>query len=605
MSKQPKVTLPRGTELTPDGIYGSLQNMRAELAAAAITPDQTDAPHGTFRVNLNIPMLTNTWDQANPNTPYYIPFVLPPLQEFMTLDGAVPTFAVNNITPRIILDEVMFSFDQKDEFAAITYRLAGGGATHNDIAGTAIETSGLLNFAGNHNLNVEISLMAKQPLQSYGIVTAAAGNKENFKPTSEIFSYKLDSTFFSGADLNPLVIADLNKNISPYSTYLFCINTNLYGDGREPVDLMNIQISLKFRHPLVPRDNDAVNGPIQNIPVHMGNIVVDNVIPPVAAPLAGTGIEADTADGVNTGMTTIDSAMRERMEGGYLANCNIARFNHLTADAGYEVIAVPMFQQLYAFKATADGVNNLDHQPYQNAAPYTQLVDRRFIPISYPMTIHHVIAAHNFTAGSNTDTFGFQEQLGPGNNTKSNITLEMGTGIASEFTSYQLIASDAASSPLIAANVYSTNWMAGVIDWIQYPLEETLSNANKMGTAGSTQPYRVQYPEWEIRNIPLVGAGGTGYYAQGKPVFVGQSHANEWGGPSGGGNAARTDIVAAGNTSTTYGLEQFLMVSWRIYNDDAATPGLDSVTNAKHLITDLYQGYQGSWIYIIGKKALV
>ena len=602
MAKKSKVSLPRGTELTPGSIYDPLTTIRTELSTAAVEPGQTSAAFGTFRVSLNLPILPNTWDQTNPNTPYYIPFVLPPLQEFMSLDAGVPTFAINNNTPKLTLDEVMFSFDQKDEFAATTYRVPGGVATHNDITGTAVDVTTLLNFAGIDKLNIEISLLAKQQLQSYGAVASSAGDKDNFRPTSEIFSYKLDQTLFSGADLNPLVITDLNKNISPYSTYMFCINTDLFGDGTNPIDLMNIQISMKFKHPLVVRDNTLINGPIQNVPIHLGDPILDNTIPAIAVPAAGTGIEADSADGVNRAMTTIDTVMRDRLEGGYLANGNIARFNHLTADAGYEIIAVPMFQQLSQFKATGDGAGNLDNQPYQNIAPYTQLVDRRFIPIVYPMTIHHVIAAHNFTDGSGTSTFGFQGGGGGYNDTINEITLEMGTGIASEFTSYQLIASVTATSPLVAGEIYASSWMNGVIDWIQYPLEETLANPNKIGTGGSTQPFRIQFPEWEIRNVPLVGAGGAGYYSQGRPIFVGQTHTNEFGGPTIPFGDARIDINAA--TSRTYGLEQFLMVSWRISDNNAGTPGLDSVSNGNHDATDIYQGFQGSWIYIIGKKHL-
>ncbi len=101
-----------------------------------------------------------------------------------------------------------------------------------------------------------------------------------------------------------------------------------------------------------------------------------------------------------------------------------------------------------------------------------------------------------------------------------------------------------------------------------------------------------EYPscDLELHSVPLVGAGGNGYYAQGKPVFVGKGRDNM---------ESRRNI--GGGLSNCRGEENFLEVRMTI-KDTVATLETEPVAPLTgHFI---YSGYQGHFVYLICKKSL-
>ena len=84
----------------------------------------------------------------------------------------------------------------------------------------------------------------------------------------------------------------------------------------------------------------------------------------------------------------------------------------------------------------------------------------------------------------------------------------------------------------------------------------------------------------------MTGTGGSGYAAQGTPLFIAGGNSDT--GP-------RTNIGAA--PSNTVNGEQVLDVRWKISNG-AANP-------AAWPFTQTILGYGGCWVYLICKKTVI
>jgi hypothetical protein len=96
--------------------------------------------------------------------------------------------------------------------------------------------------------------------------------------------------------------------------------------------------------------------------------------------------------------------------------------------------------------------------------------------------------------------------------------------------------------------------------------------------------------DWELHQVSLEGTGGAGYFAQGKPIFIGKGWSPAW----------QRNGMTGGAASNTSGAEQFIEVRMRM-TDTAANMTASPSTGS----TTLFSGYQGHWVYLIGKKALV
>src|SRR3990167_897935 len=64
---------------------------------------------------------------------------------------------------------------------------------------------------------------------------------------------------------------------------------------------------------------------------------------PITTPAAGSAIEADTADGINTALVDIDRTLRSKVLGGMSRKSNQVGFEALLDDSGYECLIVQCF----------------------------------------------------------------------------------------------------------------------------------------------------------------------------------------------------------------------------------------------------------------------
>ena len=242
---------------------------------------------------------------------------------------------------------------------------------------------------------------------------------------------------------------------------------------------------------------------------------------------------------------------------------------NLTDNAGYKIIAVPMWGNL-RFDITPSVVEA--NMPYAGTAPCTAMMtDRRIIPISNNFTVHHVVACANYGKDDKypaTATFSH------------NVGVGIGSGLRSDLHTYQEVAYKS-WQPYAP---HGAGILSYGIDKLGVILDDTLQD------------------NWEMVGIPLVeitGQASTNYGQQGKPFFIGQSRFNR---VAPDGTNVRTNVgeqpaaAGAGGTPNTAGQESFIEVRWGI-QDTAGATNLPAGT----VIAPRY----GNWVYIIGKTTTV
>ena len=144
----------------------------------------------------------------------------------------------------------------------------------------------------------------------------------------------------------------------------------------------------------------------------------------------------------------------------------IARY---AQDSCYDVIAVPLMQNRRQMIIKSG--NDVLDEPYIDAgAAGTQvLADRRIIPITDPMVVHHVILGWNWQVctqsnqGTGASTL-FQIPASAG--FRVDVGVGIGTGLQSDSFYYQQIASHSMIAPNYVANGGVTTWYDKVIDRI-------------------------------------------------------------------------------------------------------------------------------------------
>jgi hypothetical protein len=618
MSKITRAKLARGAKLLVDHIFTPLTAAQNELTARRINADQVQADYAPFRVNLSIPRLsaasnrTRGYSGHDAKSPFHgIPFMLPPLQEhlsFTTDTRGAKVFAPSPSAPEIVLDEVSFSFDQRLEPAAIVSNWDGGAGTPDS------SDRGKLSYERASRLNIGLTIMEKKPTWFEGAAST------NLLPGRVVWSGQINSNMLTDGTLrlNPWVSSGINEVIDPLSTYIFSIyapdlSTETEGSGaladfEDDTALVSIEISMRFLAKLMPRDAGAT---IQNIPYrHLGNAnqnlthaaaattgagVNSSTARPLitSSPSAGDEIVANDATGVQTSMAVIDEITRRKLQGGYKFDSDVPMLEELAETAGYSVIAVPLFNNLSVGGLTSEG---FDQMPYVDAAgggTDTYVIDRRYIPIEAPMTIHHVLFTYSwmpFTtwtgARERVDTLPAKKLVGdPDPTLNFEVGVGIGTGMRTERFDYQPVAHRQIVNPLV-----SGSWYGATIDRIQHGLPNSLpQKAPAHSIAG-------RHWNLELHAMDLVGSGSpgmNGMTAQGKPIFVGRST---------NATASRTNIANAGGTpgaSAVAGQEQWIEVRGRL--GDSGT----SVIPTQYAAKSMLLGSGGIWVYIIGKTHLV
>lgn len=594
MAKVTRTKLARGTKLTPDHTHGLLTNAAAQMNASTVAAEQLEASESTFRINWYFPYLGtdfpfgfHTTSALDTRQKFCIPFTLPPSQEHFDADASGEKLTRDQ--PQLVLEEVSFSFDQRGEGAAII--------GHRNDNGTVSTNAGKLDFEEVRAYDMDISLVEKD--QHF-----FDASQTDYKPSKVVFNAPISSLSFAGNDLrlNPFTVTEINASISPYKTYSFVLSAPMLDvdSTASPAKttshaLVSAHVSLKVRSKLLQRDTYSVSAPVQNLPSKDTNLAVRSPTGigqtvAITAPAAGSNIVADsTADGVTRNMEHVTSEFRHKLSGGVDEFCETSARQMLKDDAGYEVIAIPLLNN-----RTMGGVVSafaLANEPWGTAT--SAIWDRSVVPLSYPMVIHHVILAWNWqrflTTATPAPTPSVGGQVpgvlsGTGNNFVVSVGLGIGEGIQSDGFGYQQVASHTLTEPwLSATGLPAATWDSRLIDRV------TCNGANGNGasraSAGVNDP---QNWEWELHQMDIINAAapylGSGYYTNGRPFFAGKSWA-----PTQGRNN-----VSTGALSAVAGREQFLEARIKITYGGGAFPSNGEVIS----------GYQGHWIYVIGKKYL-
>tara|TARA_R100001163_G_scaffold65547_1_gene63197 strand:- start:1073 stop:3127 length:2055 start_codon:yes stop_codon:yes gene_type:complete len=681
MAKVKRKKIPRGVELTPGHVFDPITDMKDEINSSDVDISQRKKKYGTFRLNFNIPWLDNKYFFDNrtlgyeadgtpdPNKdeldqPFYIPFCLPPLQDHFDPSDPRTTDGV----PSPVLTSVGLSFDQSDEPAAILSQWYGKAASPDDPStgftgyqysywpGNATEYPadnqsprtymppprlGLKTYNRTDAYELEISILEKEQMFFKKGAMESGSEPQFMRPTNEIASIAFPSSNYIPRDnrRNPLTYDGLNKVIDPYKTYILALKApNLHDTEitrREHCALVNVWITLKFKMELVSRDVGASGDvdvvAVQNIPLHYGAKGSPGVT--VTAPSSGEKIKADDSKGVvsSDGLEAIDQEVRNKIRGGYGDFSMSYQAEASKEDAAYEVITVPVGQ---GFAHNRMGVRDeypfapYVRGPYYDGAmsagvtsfPMGPYVDRRIIPISHPMTIHHVIFAMNYTSDRQaiaTDALGsneagrtlWQNFEEPNNTIAYKVGLGMVSGVRADGFGYQQIAYASWT------NMNSLALADGQIDSTSLGLP-----------ARVTTDMQSEYKLWSVPLVLKTGNNGVGYYSaysaagkgiNGKPFFVGESnsytHARTKVGEIGGG--AGHYAFSGGSQGPANGTEQYLEVRFSVdptnggannpyaYNS-GATEGQRIEWQGPTGVTekDLAIGYGGCWMYIIGKK---
>lgn len=570
MSKITRDKLSRGTLLASEHIFRPLRNAASELNAN-VEASQLETPNGTFRVNHHFPVIGGTLFGTVSNTSssfasFMMPMTFPPLQEFFDGRGHM-----SSSTPPVILDEFSFSFDQRDESAVlrdVNDATADGNLNYDEVA--------------NSRYDIKLRLMEKEMT----IFNPSA----SYVPDREVFSVELPAESFTSKTfrLNPYIITDLNKTINPYKSYtLFIEAPNITKDAINKFAFVSFQTSAKFRHPLVDRDRWSPTSQIQNMPMkHSGSKSGESIT--IQEPASGTLILADGAEGISTNVETIEQVFLDKLKGGYSQFSERYVAEHISDDATYDVISIPMFGGLGTAVTASSGQDNVIRLPYVGSSPFTAgSQDRRIIPIIYPFTVHHVIAARTWCA---TPAAGNMKPTG--SNFITTINVGIGEGLQSDKFGYQEIA---------YASFNQTQTGSYQIDRIKQRVGGQMTTAQ--GDLAS-QDFDV-----ELFHIPLVyykdknktthlGTSypltGSGVYT-GNPVYVGKSWL---------GTDNRTEIATTASGSAGYskvaGREQFLEVRWQIRDS------VDGFGNTTYYPNGtVFCGYGGNYIHLICKKHLV
>ena len=538
----------RGVKLALQNVFTPMQSIASALSSATLGRENVKEQSAPVRINIHIPNAP-FWafrDVAVTTTGvnYYgaipIPFALPMPQEFW--NGVTPLDTPD--VPKVYLTEVQVSWDQGDEGAAVQIEDAG--------------IDGRLSKPAVLSASLRVTLVEHSP--------TILGNT-SLDPEAEVFSisapwqaYESDFRRF-----NPLVVSNLRKPMSPGKCYVLIIDAqDLYAAATAAsalyLSLPSLTVSLKLVAETMQRDKYSGRSPVQNMPAHLG------VQPPravtITPPVADDTIAAEGATGVQQNMVTLDAVAQAGVEGSYEKDGSVPQYEELDDTACYEIIAVPMMQNMTESGAVAsDTVADCN---FVGVAPHTQpLCDRRIVPLAYPIVIHHVVAGLNWhNPGRNIGTWPVLAATTEPSMVSQVWSCGVGlmSGIRSDLTAVTQVAY--ASTDCAAWN--------NTIDRIQW---------------------RPNLAPVRIMSVPLVGPVGAsqpGYVLQGAPVWASRG---TW------RTQLRTgiyDTAGALIPSPTQGCEQALEVRM----------SLQDAINGLGVGTTTWAGIGGHWVFIYGKKHL-
>jgi hypothetical protein len=590
VSKITRKKLGRGTKLVIDDVYPPLTQAAGDINSISINKDQLKASWAPFRINLSVPYIASDLQAAG----FHVPFVLPPLQDWMQFDTVSKAYvdgSGNNQTlkelfpvnttgmPKIFLDEVSFGFDQRDAPCAIASQY------YSDVNGLS-QHEGKLSYDNIVKYDIRLAITEKDPLFFVPVELRTADME---KPHREVWSVDLPHINFANDvfSLNPFVVTDISEQIDPYKTYVASIYAPGVTGGQQrtqdtsAVALVSVELSLRFRCELLEKDLIAARA--ENVPSQSLNPVARSTTAnaiQVTSPMPGDKITADTESGVNTAIATIDSTLRSKLYGGFSKNTERgvstdAISEEIASDSAYEVLTVPLFQNSAVGGVANDGVFEMPYSNRGEANGDAILIDRRVIPITYPMLIEHVIVGLNwqpFAGGA----LGVATGIGLYAPNVTSWTYEFGVGIGTGLKADDFDYAQVAYSTFAPL---AQPWL-GVVDRIR--AGETTGLPNE---TASTYKHNL-----ELRCIPIVTTSGN----TGPAYNMGAGKVTAPQGPPCMVGRAWSQTEARTTPRPTVGREQWIEVRGRIRDTAGAWAGSDRIV----------VGYQGVFVYIIGRKFL-
>ena len=611
MAKVIRDKLARGAKLLTKHVFAPASAAQGQLTTTALTAGELSSSYAPFRVNLSIPYLSSHSNRCksssavNEGRPYHaVPFMLPPLQEHLVFSvntrGEKSAQAVDG-SPEIILDEVVFSFDQRLEPAAIVSDWEGGTPLSSD--------AGKIAYDRGERMKIELAILEKRPTWF-----DMPGNSRNFMPGRVVWSGTIEGIDVENKyyRLNPWVSESINEVIDPLKTYIFTVGMpNSEGDDatKAPV-FVSLEVSMRFLTSLTTRDSGT---DIQNIPTRHDGLPNDNLTH-AAAGTTGAGINSATSRaligatpstgdsivandsgsatlGVQTVMAVVDEFSRRKLHGGYKMDSDLPMLEEIRDNAAYTVLAVPLFNNV---KWSGMAARHFDAQPYINsAAAGTFAIDRRYIPIEAPMTVHHILFTYNWMrfdshdAGSTQHHFQVANTIAPSTPTlQLELGVGVGRGVRGDSYGYQQIGQQTILSNPQNASTWWAQANNSAVDLIAHGIPTTLPTATSAGTPGE-RPWNLELYAMDI--VGSLSPSLNGMTAQGKPIFIGRSTS---------ATSARQDINGA--PSAVAGEEQWIEVRGRI-GDPTNTIADPTHYDANSILL----GSGGMWVYIIGKTHLV
>jgi hypothetical protein len=527
--------LSRGVKLLTSHIHTQIQKALTRFTTTGLDDSNMQAENSRFRI-------TFPWSGLRPKTggagtpdrrQVQASFTLAPPQEMFRSNGVSFPQDIN-----YILDSVSLSIDQRAEAAAI-------------------KENGDIDFAEVEHVEFTVNLFSKK--------SEVFGGSGVF-PDNQLASVTFDSLQFSNPEFveSPSIKTGLGISVDPYQVLLVEVDLSSFQASATDLVINSLILTLDFYAPLMQRDRIVSNdNELQNIPTsHKGARSIDSVT--TTAPAADALIRAENntgGDGIETALKKIDNVFYNRLKGGYGEKSRNIYKSNILNDAGYEVIAVPMWGNGWYCRGGVPAGDDTPSLPLVGASPYSNpSCDRRIIPLQFPMVIHHVFACVN-VGGVPPTSATFTNKVGVG----------LGCGIRTDlFQSRQL-----AFASWTPANKSL------------YQIDQSIIRTENM----------------QLMNIPLVyvtGQAGTGYdnnakaslNATGRPVFAGQALSSEF---------ARTIMAPSvgaavpGGMPLMHGMDQYLEIRWEIQDSG----GIDNMPANEGVI-----GFGGHWVYIVGKKHL-
>ena len=543
----PKFTfkgLTRGIKLASDQVWAPMQEILRAVKQVRLDGDNLAQSQSPFCMTFNAPYVPPEFSQYTSTVNQQKGALMFPFIPLLPQDELNTAQVIALDQTQMRLTEVVISMDHAAESVGVS----------NGVNGVNSHLLGIISPL----YDVTVTIEEKTPFV-FGATSAI--------PARTLWSGTVSGVNFGTGEANPFVWTDLSIPLNPYSSYVATVQfPALYNEAYDLGDMPAvISFVLELRGVSTLMKRDKGNNNVQNLPKiqaafpNHSQALLDE---PAAGDLIKTG--NNNQGGLDGALRLFDYGLFQQMTGGYNQDSSLPPYEQIGTCAGYDVIAVPMWANFGKF-----GVIYNKDNTHQNVTGLPFLidtetarglsVDRRLIPLPYPMTIEHVVAVENYVCPQLQPM-----ALHPPNQTtfKHSVAVSLGAGVRT----------DGMATQRLAYLEWNGRSLANLIDYIQQ-CKESVNNATDTNV--------------QMRQVPLVGTGGMGLFPQGKPIFVGRSSSTTF---------DRSDLNGA--PPQTFGCEQYLDIRWEI-SDSIGLTGRPEVEDT------VYAGVGGHWVLIFCKKHLL